>query len=241
MLHQAKSSGVVNEYWLEAEQSDHKVGGEQNETESERKEALEREKAIADTLGIKAMGQKFNTFITIKVPLKKQVNDAPLMYPSTNIRHSPQMLVTSIRPFAPLLFAPPIPNMLVNEQGEILPNSSIPGIYNAARVSRGYLYGRYKGLPVQKMERTSDEHVIVTFVFYNTVAGGVPSEEDVIAAIDDMEKLLYACSESGRLKDVAFDFMKEKLTIDDCIEIDQKVITQPTSILTNPSEHTSDE
>lgn len=71
------------------------------------------------------------------------------------------------------------------------------------------------------------EHVTVTVVLYNTVTGGVPSEEDVAAAIDDLEALYAACGAEGRLADDTFDFMKKELTVKDMADIKTKVSTQP--------------
>lgn len=59
------------------------------------------------------------------------------------------------------------------------------------------------------------------------VKGGVPSEGDVIAAIDDLELLYHACSETGKLADSTFDFMKQPLKVDDVNQIAAKVAYQP--------------
>merc|ERR1719352_1021961 len=101
------------------------------------------------------------------------------------------------------------------------------GTANAARVSRGREEDVWAGLSVKKPERHSDEHVTVTIVIYNTIADGVPSEEDVVAAIDDLEALYEACGTSGRLDTSTFDFMKEELTVKASKEILTKVSTQP--------------
>jgi len=69
--------------------------------------------------------------------------------------------------------------------------------------------------------------VTVTCVIYNTVAGGVPSVEDVTAAIDDMEQLYAACGWSGQLAEAGADFMKSELTVNDVATIATKVATQP--------------
>jgi len=69
------------------------------------------------------------------------------------------------------------------------------GKANAARVSRGTEVDMWHGLSVKVPERNRSEHITVTVVIYNTVAGGVPSAEDVEAAVDDMEAL-YAVSQS---------------------------------------------
>jgi len=82
-------------------------------------------------------------------------------------------------------------------------------------------------LSVIDPERHSSEHVTITVVIYNTITGGVPSEADVIAAIDDLEALYAACSDEGRLADETFDFMKEELAVEDVRDIGLKLINQP--------------
>merc|ERR1719217_1297285 len=97
----------------------------------------------------------------------------------------------------------------------------------AARVSRGSEFDTWKGLAVKAPKRHPSEHVTCTVVIYNAVAGGVPSEADVIAAIDDLEQLYAACATRGELADQEFDFMKKELTVKDALDIADKVTTQP--------------
>ena len=59
------------------------------------------------------------------------------------------------------------------------------------------------------------------------VKGGIPTAEDVLAAIDDLESLYRACAERGRLAGLVFDFMKEPLKFDDMNQISKKVKYQP--------------
>merc|ERR1712167_510619 len=59
------------------------------------------------------------------------------------------------------------------------------GSANAARVSRGSEVDTWKGLTKKTPVRNPAEHITVTVVLYFTVANGVPSEADVLAAIDD--------------------------------------------------------
>ena len=56
---------------------------------------------------------------------------------------------------------------------------------------------------------------------------GVPSVEDVKAAIDDMEALYTACGWKGHLAEEGADFMKSELTVADVAGIAEKVVTQP--------------
>merc|ERR1711907_221156 len=102
------------------------------------------------------------------------------------------------------------------------------GTANAARVSRGSEVDTWAGLPdMGTIKRDETQHCTVTVVLYNTVAGGVPSEADVTAAIDDMEQLYTACKWSGQLADAEAAFMKEELTVKDAIDIHHKVTEQP--------------
>eukprot|EP00316_Scyphosphaera_apsteinii_P004750 CAMPEP_0119314778 /NCGR_PEP_ID=MMETSP1333-20130426/34029_1 /TAXON_ID=418940 /ORGANISM="Scyphosphaera apsteinii, Strain RCC1455" /LENGTH=503 /DNA_ID=CAMNT_0007319977 /DNA_START=61 /DNA_END=1572 /DNA_ORIENTATION=+ len=101
------------------------------------------------------------------------------------------------------------------------------GTANAARVSRGTFVDQWKGLEVKQPERDPTSHVTVTVVIYNTVAGGVPSIEDIRAAVDDMEALYASCGWKGRLADAGADFMKAELTVADAATIGAKLTQQP--------------
>lgn len=97
----------------------------------------------------------------------------------------------------------------------------------AARVSRGSEVDVWDGLTVKEPQRNPAEHITVTVVIYNTVAGGVPDEVDVAAAIDDMEALYRACHWNGRLTDDGAAFMKAELTVADTASIKSKLAHQP--------------
>lgn len=101
------------------------------------------------------------------------------------------------------------------------------GTANAARVSRGSLHDKWPGLSMTTPKRDATQHVTVTVVIYNTVAGGVPGAEDVRAAIDDMEELYRACGWTGKLASSGADFMKTELTANDAAGIAAKLATQP--------------
>jgi len=101
------------------------------------------------------------------------------------------------------------------------------GTANAARISRGSEHDVWPGLTVSNPQRHPSEHVTVTVVIYNTVVDGVPSQKDVIDAIDDLERLYSACGAEGCLAEDQFDFMKAKLTGKDMADIATKVVVQP--------------
>jgi len=101
------------------------------------------------------------------------------------------------------------------------------GAASAARVSRGSLHDKWGGLSKKAPVRDGTQHVTVTVVIYNTVAGGVPSVEDVKTAVADMEELYAACGWTGKLASDAAGFMKSELTVDSVATIAAKVATQP--------------
>mmetsp|Transcript_42822 Transcript_42822/g.51423 ORF Transcript_42822/g.51423 Transcript_42822/m.51423 type:complete len:129 (-) Transcript_42822:222-608(-) len=71
------------------------------------------------------------------------------------------------------------------------------GISSAAHVSRGTEYDNLEGkslLKAKSFTRRKSERITVTTVLYNVVVGGIPTEADVLAAIDDLEQLYSACS-----------------------------------------------
>merc|ERR1719378_1304491 len=70
--HAVDGDGEVHRYWLEAERSEHKVGGAQAESAAEKADALARGKATASVIGTRAMGTRFNVLMTIQVPLQQK-------------------------------------------------------------------------------------------------------------------------------------------------------------------------
>merc|ERR1712224_1090451 len=93
--------------------------------------------------------------------------------------------------------------------------------------SRGTEVDTWHGLSVKAPERNRSEHVTVTVVIYNTVAGGVPSAEDVKAAVDDMEALYASCGWTGQLASAGASFVKKELTVKDTLDITEKLVHQP--------------
>merc|ERR1719281_2130968 len=101
------------------------------------------------------------------------------------------------------------------------------GTASAARVSRGSQFDTWEGLSVQEPKRDAHQHVTVTVVIYNTVAGGVPGVEDVAAAVADMDALYASCGWTGALASEGANFMKSELTVSDVLKIAYKKAAQP--------------
>merc|ERR1719327_1174966 len=101
------------------------------------------------------------------------------------------------------------------------------GKASAARVSRGSQADTWQGLSVTAPKRDARQHVTVTVVIYNTVAGGVPGPDDVAAAIADMDALYASCGWTGALASDGANFMKSELTVGDALKIADKVAAQP--------------
>ncbi len=227
--HSVDDDGQAHKYWLEAERTRHAVGGAQQESEDEAAAAAARGKATASVIGVRALGTRFNVLMTIQVPLKQaklQAHGALFGGGESGLPPPVPMLCGASfcvpMPAAAASFGPPRPSRMVKR-------SAPPpvGTSNAARVSRGSHAGRLSPLTLPSPARHEAQHVTVTVVSYSTVAGGVPSEADVAAAIDDLEALYAACSDAGRLADSGFDFMKAELTVADVGVIANKLTQQP--------------
>eukprot|EP00439_Symbiodinium_sp_Y106_P016507 s8485_g2.t1 len=240
--HAVDDDGKIHRYWLEAEESRHQVGGEQRETDQERLEALARGKATSSVIGIRAMGQRFNVLMTIQVPLQQQ---APMpreggfpvslsLDPTLFMQWETECLEACADGWCDDECdmddcGPQLQCAQLRSAPE--PRCAVPtGHSSAARVSRGTEHDVWDGLSINSPERNATEHVTLTVVIYNAVRGGVPTPEDVAAAIDDLENLYTACADSGRLADSNFDFMKEQLTVDDIIDIKSKLQFQPPAV-----------
>jgi len=210
----------------------------------ERAHALARGKATASVIGTKAMGTRFNVLMTIQVPLQQKrkpdmrgaggfgfgggagfLSLAAMECDGMSDDECNGMMGGMMMESASLCAAPPSMAKGCRRAGS--PEGMQRGTANAARVSRGSEFDVWPGLSVKDPERNSSEHVTVTVVIYNTVADGVPSEADVIAAIDDLEDLYAKCGAQGHLADNNFDFMKKELTVKDAIDINTKVTAQP--------------
>eukprot|EP00931_Biecheleriopsis_adriatica_P106528 TRINITY_DN80966_c0_g1_i1.p1 TRINITY_DN80966_c0_g1~~TRINITY_DN80966_c0_g1_i1.p1 ORF type:complete len:472 (+),score=94.36 TRINITY_DN80966_c0_g1_i1:76-1416(+) len=234
--HAVDEDASIHRYWLEAERSQHKVGGQQQESAAEKADALARGKATASVIGTRAMGTRFNVLMTIQVPLQQKKPEArslPMAAGCLNFTKEKSLSLGGGMWGADSDSSSDGESEQSESEDECMDfrcrSSSAPrrGVANAARVSRGSEFDVWSGLSVERPERNNSEHVTVTVVIYNTVADGVPTEEDVCAAIDDLEGLYMKCSTHGQLADSTFDFMKQELTVKDCVDIKTKVSNQP--------------
>mmetsp|Transcript_4785 Transcript_4785/g.8665 ORF Transcript_4785/g.8665 Transcript_4785/m.8665 type:complete len:451 (-) Transcript_4785:109-1461(-) len=241
LLHHAvDDGGEIHRYWLEAERSDHKVGGQQKETNEERADALARGKATASVIGTKAMGTRFNVLMTVQVPLQQKKKPQERVVFAKGKGKGKGMGEGNEGDEYDGYgesedFAYAAPAALLTRSLSAAGSAMRKGSANAARVSRGSEFDVWPGLSVKTPERNASENVTVTVVIYNTVADGTPTQEDVLAAIDDLENLYAQCGASGQLADSTFDFTKEELTAKDVEDIQEKVVTQPYKVRKRPA------
>lgn len=247
LFHHTVEPGVndkdtIHRYWLEAESSSHKVGGSQIETKEEREDAIHRGKATSSVIGVKSMETRFNVLMTIQIPLKQQEKersfDVDLYGGSIMFKKKKSGIMFKCGAMAsPMGFSSEVDELegtntelLTRPRGRRLMASPEPptfGKSSAARVSRGSKEDTWSGLSVTSPQRHPQEHITATIVMYYTCSGGVPTEDDVKAAIDDLESLYKSVEASGHLADSDFDFMKGELTVKDVTDIVDKVTTQP--------------
>ena len=240
--HVKESAGAVKQYWLEAESSDHKVGGEQNESKAEREDALKRGKATSSVIGTKGCGTRFNVLMTIQVPLKqKMVRELDGCVDGWMDEEFETMSCISASPMdmssmselqsAAATFGATKKCKEGAKRGSARSGARrlpVPkGKSSAARVSRGSLVegSSWRGLS-SSPSRHENEHITCTIVMYYVVQGGTPTAEDVVNAVDDLEGLLGEVGK-GKLGEEKSDFMKKELTVKDAMDIKKKMETQP--------------
>lgn len=236
--HSVDEQEGVHRYWLEAERSKHKVGGAQKETKEEALAAAARGKATASVIGIEAMGTRFNALITVQIPLRQRRDVARgtsvFLYGGGCFYGFGDCAATFEEEECDECFDDAqdlfgwddYENFFEDSLASAKPKT---GSANAARVSRGSAVegSLWAGVTNKTPQRDPHQHITVTVVLYNTISGGVPSAEDVQAAIDDMERLYASCAWDGRLVDSGANFMKSELTAKDDTAISTKILEQP--------------
>jgi len=202
VLFHVKNGDTINRHWLEAEKSAHAVGGSQTDSAAEIEDALKRNKSVAMHIGSTAMGKRFNVQMLIQVPIKRnpeRQNESCVQYNTyygvvpacaaacavaAPVPVSQQVICAASAPgYTPLC---DIDNFFL--ESSPLPTRTI-GTSNSARVSLGSYYDCNYKLPKSKFERDPDSHGTITVTMYYTVVGGIPSEEDIMLAITDMNTL----------------------------------------------------
>ncbi len=219
--HEVDEHGKVVRYYLEAERSEHKVGGAQKETQEEALAAAARGKSTAIHIGTRAMGTRFNVQMLIQLPLKqKQKPPQRMMMFESYALGAPKMAMAC---------AAPMPSCAVSSCAPMFrsgaPKAPVVGVSNAARVSRGKQHDVWGGVARKDPERDPSMHGTITVTMYYTVVGGVPSAADVKAAIADLDALYKACPTDKRLVDCTE--LTKELTVKDTIDISKKLTTQP--------------
>ena len=223
--HAVDSGGVAHRYWLEAERSDHKVGGAQVETAAEAADAAARGKATATRIGTRSMGTRFNVQMLIQVPLKQS---KPV--PSREFECDDD---DDCLDCCPMECEAGGGESSCMDDGEVAFCAAAPagrsagstGVSNAARVSRGSEVDVFSGVLNKEPQRDPSQHGTITVTMYYTVAGGVPCSADVEAAVSDLDALYKGCPSDKRLVDCTE--LTRELTVSTANDIAKKLQTQP--------------
>merc|ERR1711998_157780 len=212
----------------------------QKESKEEREDAIARGKPTS-----KAIGTRFNVLMTIQIPLaqkKKPKYRSSELLPCSMMACDDLMGMTwgydesceyvstkseTLAAQSMTFSKKPKKTMWLGMQRKKKKRQNRIGKANAARVSRGKEVDTWSGLTQENPKRNDTEHITITIVSYFTIAGGVPSEDDVVAAIDDMESCYASCRAKGNLSQSTFDFMKDELTVKDVNDIAEKIVIQP--------------
>lgn len=225
-IHEVDPSNVIHRYWLEAERSKHKVGGAQTETKEEKEAAAARGKAAATFIGTRAMGTRFNVQMLIQLPVKQKPK--PLRNSGGPFPMCFFSAVPCSAPPCPAPLCPAFPQMAMESCKMTRCRTESPsakvGTSNAARVSRGSEEDTWKGLTKKDAERDASQHGTITVTMYYTVVGGVPSVDDVKAAIADLDQLYKACPSDKTLIDCTE--ITSELTVKSMNDIKTKITTQ---------------
>ena len=222
--HCEHDDGKYHRHTLSAQKTRFSVGGCQRETEEEREFNESKGRASAMHLGLKHMGPRMNILMTIQVPLLQEssyrqapVFSSPHLFGFASVYFGPSSL--EVEEDESLNFLryddEPMYKSLGNDMGNDMSQFNFRSLSSnhggldscgppigkatAARVNIGLDKGILPPLTKMSPVRNKEQHITVTVVIYHTITGGVPSKEDVKAAIDDMEDIYAKCKWSGRL------------------------------------------
>lgn len=238
-FHQVDDAGVAKRYWLEAERSNEKVGGEQKESAEAAAEAWARGKSVAVRIGTQAMGTRFNVQMLIQLPLQQKKREQVRGCfgggrgggGGAGFGRGGGFGCAPMMACAPMSFNMEVAPMPFNAPMKRCSRPSAPGAApvqgtsNAARVSRGTQEDVYHGVANRSMLRDPSQHGTITVTMYYTVAGGVPSPADIKSAVDDLDLLYKACPSDKRLVDCSE--VTAELTVKAMQDVHQKVTTEP--------------
>lgn len=250
-LHSVDGGGKVHRYWMEAERSRHKVGGEQKETDEEMQEAASRGKATAIHIGTRAMGTRFNVQMLVQIPTKQKERRGGGGFGALSgfgydngvlsgggfggVPYSGPVFNAPVSMCSNFSCPPQAPSYAFGVGGDGR-GPSAPffrcqapapkvGVSNAARVSRGTEEDVWPGVDNKEPERDPSQHITITVTMYYTCAGGVPSKEDVESCLEDLDNLYSKCPSDKKLVDCTE--VTAELTVKNTMDIKEKVTTQP--------------
>jgi huntingtin len=227
-LHGKDSSGKLINRWLEAEETSYKVGAEQIETDKQVEENIKRGKAASAVIGVKSMGQRFNALLTVQIPLKQKERvrsrggggglECFCDYDSDSVPKGIKAYSAQSAPMAASAY-----RSLGTTRGVT------KGISSAARVSKGSVASEPAiKVDTSVLKRSETEHITITVILYHVVKGGIPTREDVIAAVTELEQLYESCKWSGTLKDISAHNVIPSLVKDEVVQDSYKLLNRTT-------------
>lgn len=211
-LHAKDATGKLVNRWLEAEESDYKVGAEQIETDAQVEENMERGKASSGVIGIKSMGQRFNALLTVQIPLKQKERPRRMAYPPSSFadyfeyQHNPTNffdlnMSVSVQSVQSKSMSMSVPKCIRGGSREVAREE---GVSSAARISKGSVASeKATEVDIEKLKRSETEHITITVILYHVVKGGIPTKEDVLSSVKELDQLYSSCMWSGNLKDLS--------------------------------------
>lgn len=204
-LQMKRADGKTSTHWLKAKSSEFKVGAEQKETAETIAKAIAEGSAVAMPIGIKEMGNAFNVLMVLQLPLKQR----PPTTVTRGAYDGPYMGGPCCATLAPSAGGPFVPAF--NLAAAFAMSSKGPsarcgppvvGTSTAARVSMGKVQeADWTGLESKNWARHEAEHATATITLYHAVKGGVPSAQDITAAIDQLEALYAKFAHGTRRQD----------------------------------------
>jgi hypothetical protein len=191
--------------WIEARSTGYKVGSEQIETDEEARNAIKNGLAASAVIGIPEMGQRFNALMVIQIPIIQKPTIQRVS--SKNYNYIP---FGSGKPNKKLMT---FTSILGQNEGCCHPEEDLSkkkmlmsvrdyGQSSAARISKGSDAGIVVNVNSKDYKRAS-QHITITVMLYNTVKDGVPTEQDIMSAVAELDKL-YIASSARKLEDVKY-------------------------------------